>query len=111
VKNIFVSFPYSDDDERIVHGRVSSATTYCARLLQERKNPICPAVFGHLLLKENPRINLSHQEWIEYALAFLTDAIDELHVLKLNGHSASIGVQKEIQVAEAMDIRVMHVDV
>jgi hypothetical protein len=111
VKNIFVSFPYSDDDESIVHGRVLSATRYCARLLQERKNPICPAVFGHLLLKENPRIALSHQEWLEYALAFLTDGIDELHVLKLKGHSTSIGVQKEIEVAEALDIRVTHVDV
>jgi len=111
VKSIFVSFPYSDDDERIVHGRALSAKRYCARLLQQRNNPICPAVFGHLLLEENPHIDLSYQEWIDYALAFLTDTIDEVHVLKLDGHSASTGVQKEIQVAEALGIRVTHVDV
>jgi hypothetical protein len=111
VKKIFVSFPYSDDDKTIVHGRVLSATRYCARLLQQKTNPICPAVFGHLLLMENPRIVLSHDEWLEYALTFLTDAIEEVHVLKLNGYSASIGVKKEVQMAEAMDIRVTHIDI
>ena len=111
VKNIFVSIPYSDDDESIVRGRVLSATRYCARLLQEKSNPICPAVFGHLLLMENPRINLSHDEWLEYALAFLTDAIDEFHVLKLDGYASSIGVKKEVQMAEAMDIQVTHIDI
>ncbi len=111
MKKIFVSIPYSDDDKRIVQGRVLSATRYCARLLQEKNNPICPAIFGHLMLMENPRIDLSHDEWLEYAFAFLTDAIDEVHVLKLNGYSDSIGVKKEVQMAQAMDIQVTHVDI
>ena len=110
LKKIFVSFPYSDKDKRVVDNRVASAGRYCVRLLREGKNPICPAAFAHVLLQGDPLAELSYEQWMDYALALLSDGIDELHVLKLDGYDNSSGVQKEIEVAQGMSLPITYVD-
>jgi len=113
MKRIFISFPYSHDDQAVTDQRVLQAREYCLKLISEGHSFFSPAISGHDLIHQlglNPKeTGMAFSHWEEFCYSYL-DVSDEFHLLKLDGYDRSIGCGGELLRARIKKIPVLEID-
>lgn len=105
-KCVFISFPYTHEDKAVIDERVKHASAYAMHLkIKGEYTPFAPAIMGHCMLTSGE--DASFQAWREMCMDYL-DVCEEMHVIYNEG-IITPGMQAEIDRAEQLGIRVLHV--
>jgi hypothetical protein len=104
--DVFVSSPYSDDNEDVVEERVKIAQRYVAHLASDRIFAFSVIAYIHPILVENS-LPTDYEFWRDMCISSIT-ACDVVHVLCVDGWDTSVGVADEIEVARSLGKRIVY---
>ena len=104
----YLASPYMDDSVAIREQRYDAAVATTVELLRRGKHIFSPIVFCHPMALEYD-LPKDSDYWIGYNEAMLKRC-DELYVLCINGIDTSVGVNREIIIAEASSIPMLFVE-
>lgn len=107
--DVFISSPYSDKDDSVVHRRVASSRQYAARLAKDGVLAFSVIAYIHPML-EHDDLPTDYEFWKNMCLTSIS-VCKEVHVLCIDGWETSVGVQDEISVATSMGKVVKYVEV
>ena len=105
---IYLASPYMDDCELIRKRRYLEATEVTAALIGRGRHVFSPIVFCHPIALEYDRPKDSDY-WISYNESMLKRC-DDLYVLCINGVDTSVGVNREIIIAEEASIPMLFIE-
>jgi hypothetical protein len=105
---IFLSSPYSHEDEKVREENFVRVSKLAADLCSEGKVAVSPITYGHTLLKykEMPSDWLF---WKNFCLSILMKC-EEMIVYKMPGWDKSKGVAEEIKFAEENGIKITYLE-
>lgn len=100
----YLASPYTDPEPEVMRARYLEAMRCMKWLLERRIWVYSPIVHCHALAVSNdlPRDN---EYWKTYNREMLEKA-DGLLVLKIDGYETSAGIQDEMEVAAAIDMKI-----
>jgi hypothetical protein len=108
--NIYLSTPYSHDEEEIKTRRYRASSRMAWRLMQSGYSVFSPISHSHSI-EEEVQEREGHDFWMNQDLSYLEDGwTDLLVVMAAEGWRESLGVNREIVVAEDNNIPVEFVD-
>lgn len=106
---VYVASPYSHESADVRRDRFEAACRYTARLLLDGVSAFSPIAHSHPIADHMPGDRrLDHDLWMSVDLPVLRYA-SEVHVLTLSGWRESRGVQREIERAALLGVRVLYV--
>ena len=105
---IYLASPYMDDCELIRKKRYLEVAEVTAALIKRGRHVFSPIVFCHpMALKYD--LPKDYDFWIGYNEAMLK-VCNALYVLCINGIDTSVGVNREIIIAEAESIPILFIE-
>lgn len=107
-KLIFISSPYSHEDEEVVEKNYLKVVRLAGFLCSIGDVAISPIVYGHTLVK-HVRMPTDWESWKNFCLTLL-DKCDEMIVYKMDGWDKSRGVKEEIEFATKKGIKIIYID-
>ncbi len=107
-KKIFISLPYTHDDKEVMYWRANHARDMMVQITRDGNSPVCPVVIGLDILRHDPQITMSYDEWLDFSLTYM-QGCDEMWLLCIDGHEKSVGVSEEIKLAISMGINIVKV--
>lgn len=105
---VYLATPYTHSDPKIRECRFNAVTKAAVYLTNKGLNVYSPITQSHLMAKVG-KLPTSWDYWKGSCEDFLS-ASNTLFILKLRGWKESIGVQGEIEIANAMDIPIVELD-
>lgn len=105
---IYLASPYSHPDPAVEHSRYDQACKAAAHFIKRGYPVISPIAHSHVL-HVTYGCGGDWETWAEIDRA-LVAASDEMWVLKLDGWKDSVGIWKEIDLAEGLGITVKYVE-
>jgi hypothetical protein len=107
-KLIFISSPYSHEDEKIVEENYLKVARFAGLLCSMGEVVISPIVYGHTLVG-HVRMPTDWMFWKNFCLILL-EKCDEMIVYKMEGWDKSRGVREEIEFATNKGIKITYRD-
>lgn len=107
-KIIYLACPYSHEEKHIRELRFLQVTDYTAKQVALGNIVFSPISYGHLL-SEFKDMPLNFEFWENFCLTFLSKC-DEMHILKLEGWSESIGINGEGSYCRDNNIKIKYID-
>ena len=104
----YLAVPYLHENKYIVHERFEKVTKVASDLLRKGYRIYSPITHNHLI-NEQYNLNWKHKDWLDYDYLFLKKC-KILFVLKLEGWKESLGVQKEIEWAKKLGIKIKYIN-
>jgi hypothetical protein len=107
-KLIFISSPYSHEDEKVVEENYLKVVKLASLICSKSEVAISPIVYGHTLLNYVSMPN-DWEFWKNFCLTLL-EKCDEMIVYKMDGWDKSRGVKEEIEFATSRGIKITYRD-
>ena len=102
-QRIYLASPYSSSDRAVRDYRHRLTLEFASTQLKRGRIIFSPIVNGVALTETGSQL-WSFIYWQDYDLSFLQHWADELRVLCLDGWKDSVGVQKELRVAQNLGL-------
>ncbi len=109
-QRIYLASPYSSPEQAVRDYRHRLAWQFTSSHLKRGRAIFSPIVNGVALTENGSRI-WGFVHWQDYDLSFLQHWATELWVLCIDGWKDSVGVRKEIRVAESLGLPVKYIGV
>ena len=105
---IYLDSPYMDDSEILREQRYDDEVATTVELLRRGKHVFSPIVFCHPMSLQYD-LPKDSDFWVAYNKTML-GACSELYILCINGVDKSIGVHREIILAESLEIPMIFIE-
>ena len=103
---VYLASPYTPTGTETIADRVSAASKYAAKLMQQGYSVFSPIVHSHYVADHlDDALRLDHEFWMLQDLAIMRAAAKVI-VLRLPGWDRSRGIAREIEAAKKVYIPV-----
>lgn len=110
MKTIYLTCPYTHDEQEVMLERTKESTRVAAELMMDGYNVFSPLTHSHPISEWMPHEYQTDADfWLERDLEFM-ELTDELFVLCLDGWKESTGVAREIMEATKKGIPVIYLE-
>ncbi len=105
---IFISSPYSHQEQLVRQKRYEAVSNYAAKLIKDGEVAFSPITYGHIIVEFDNTLPTDWLFWEKFCFDFLRYSAS-MHVLMLDGWEASKGVDTEITMAKLLNIPITYV--
>ena len=106
---IYIASPYTSETRDLESQRASAVARYASHLIRAGYPAFSPIAHGHYIdqcVVKGTEPKYDH--WIKHGLALMRGAV-ELHVFMLDGWQESSGVQREISLADHLNLPIDYI--
>lgn len=104
-KLVYLASPFTHPNSAVEYARLQGACRAASAMMREGLMVFSPIAHSHSLMSIGELPN-DWEYWRDFCLLMVAKC-DELHVLRLDGWSESVGVTAEIAIAEGLGIPVV----
>ena len=106
----YIAGPYGHESQAVVNQRYGQHSSATARIFENvpEVDPYSPISWTHNLQRFLSRRKVPDEVWYEFDERFLRRFADVVLVLMLDGWERSVGVKREVKLAEKLGIPVLY---
>lgn len=107
---IYLAGPYSHPNPQVMDERARQLTAVAIRMIADGLVVFSPVTLGHAMFQLCPNLPTDAASWDKFNLAFLKNCT-HMCVVKIPGWQESLGVQRELELCEVLNIPVQYLEV